>query len=273
MRLHGYRLRAMSCLGGARSGRAPRHRCVVDGVELRPRSARAPASPRAGGDVFDRALAGPGGRASRRIVQDLEGNVQLAVMRGRRPGARPRRAAPAGAPLLLRARRGRAAAGAAARRRVRILVAGIGNVFLGDDGFGVALAAAARRRELAARASRSSTSASAAWTSPTRCSELRRRRPARRHAARRGAGDAVRDRAGARTALDVALDAHGMDPVKVLALARALGGVPPRTLVRRLRAADALDRRRRGDRRRAQRARAGGAGRSRAAARASYWTS
>jgi hydrogenase maturation protease len=31
--------------------------------------------------------------------------------------------------------------------------------------------------------------------------------------------------------LDVAPEAHGMDPVKVLALARALGGVPPRTLV------------------------------------------
>jgi Ni,Fe-hydrogenase maturation factor len=29
----------------------------------------------------------------------------------------------------------------------------------------------------------------------------------------------------------VAIDAHGMDPVKVLALARALGGTPPRTLV------------------------------------------
>jgi Ni,Fe-hydrogenase maturation factor len=31
--------------------------------------------------------------------------------------------------------------------------------------------------------------------------------------------------------LDAAPEAHGMDPVKVLALARALGGVPPRTLV------------------------------------------
>jgi hydrogenase maturation protease len=30
---------------------------------------------------------------------------------------------------------------------------------------------------------------------------------------------------------EVAIDAHGMDPVKVLALARALGGTPPRTLV------------------------------------------
>jgi len=29
----------------------------------------------------------------------------------------------------------------------------------------------------------------------------------------------------------VPIDAHGMDPVKVLGLARALGGTPPRTLV------------------------------------------
>jgi hydrogenase maturation protease len=32
-------------------------------------------------------------------------------------------------------------------------------------------------------------------------------------------------------AIDVQPEAHGMDPVKVLALARALGGTPPRTLV------------------------------------------
>jgi hydrogenase maturation protease len=30
---------------------------------------------------------------------------------------------------------------------------------------------------------------------------------------------------------EVALDAHGMDPVKVLAMVRSLGGEPPRTLI------------------------------------------
>ena len=46
------------------------------------------------------------------------------------------------------------------------------------------------------------------------------------------ARDAVRDRARPRRR-PPDVDAHGMDPVKVLALARALGGPLPRTLVRR----------------------------------------
>ena len=97
--------------------------------------------PRAGGDVFDLALAGRTAVVEG-IEQDMEGNVQLAVIvdddpgrdlgERRQPGHRfffsPEEVEPLG---------GRRAA----RRRPRaILVAGIGNVFLGDDGFGVAVA-------------------------------------------------------------------------------------------------------------------------------------
>ena len=39
-------------------------------------------------------------------------------------------------------------------------------------------------------------------------------------------------------AVDAGVDAHGMDPVKVLGLARALGGPLPRTLVVAVRARD-----------------------------------
>src|SRR5919202_1079991 len=90
-----------------------------------------------------------------------------------------------------------------ARPGRRVLVAGIGNVFLGDDGFGVALAGRLAQRRLPA-------------------------------------GVDVVDFGIRGMDLAYALpdedeksvpDAHGMDPVKVLALTRALGGLPPRTLV------------------------------------------
>ena len=87
-----------------------------------------------------------------------------------------------------------------------------------------------RAQRAAGRRARSSTSASAAWTSPTRCRTATTRscsstprRAASRRARLRDRARARRGRAGARRAR------HG--PGEVLALARALGGRPPRTLV------------------------------------------
>ena len=119
----------------------------------------------------------------------------------------------------------------------RILVAGIGNIFLGDDGFGPEVIRVPRRRADAATpmaaASRSSTTASGACTSPTTCSSdwdalvL---------------VDAVPDR-GAPGTLHVfeadhetlsptaGLEAHSMDPAAVFATLTALGGTAPRTIV------------------------------------------
>ena len=119
---------------------------VVDGVELR-RSSRVRLRPRAGGDVLDLALAGRDGGGRERSRRTSTGNVQLAVTVVGRPGARPRRPQAARAPLLLRAR---ARSSRSATSATRVLVAGIGNVFLGDDGFGVALADRLARRELPA---------------------------------------------------------------------------------------------------------------------------
>src|SRR5688572_8624037 len=100
---------------------------VVDGVELRRRS-RVRLRPRAGRTAV---IEG--------IDQDLEGNLQLAVTveddpgrdlgKRRQPGHRfffsPEEVEPlAGEP-------------AEVSPTTRVLVAGIGNVFLGDDGFGV----------------------------------------------------------------------------------------------------------------------------------------
>jgi hydrogenase maturation protease len=203
---------------------------AVDGVELR-RGSRVRLRPRARGDVFDLVLAD---RLAviEAIEQDMDDTVHLVVTveddpgrdlgEERRPGHRfffspeevePVRDDPLGRP--------------AARR---ILVAGIGNVFLGDDGFGVALAARLAQRTLPPGVE--------VVDFGIRGMDL---------AYALGEGyDAVvlldaapRDeRPGTLSVIeaeideaDVAVDAHGMDPVKVLALARALGGSPPRTLV------------------------------------------
>jgi hydrogenase maturation protease len=204
---------------------------VVDGVELR-RGSRVRMRPRAGGDVFDLVLAGRVGIVDS-IEEDTEGNVHLTVTAAddpgrdlgerRQPGHRfffsPDEVEPLGG-----------ADGRGAAPAQRILVAGIGNVFLGDDGFGVALADRLARRELPAGVEvvdygiRGMDLALALQENLDVVVLL--------DATPRG-GDP-----GTLYVIEpvidpdeLALDAHGMDPVKVLALARALGGSPPRTLV------------------------------------------
>ena len=127
------------------------------------------------------------------IDQDLEGDVELAAAIDNDPGR----------DLGLRRHPGRrfffspdeveplCGDDGPRRRRDRILVAGIGNVFLGDDGFGVTLADRLAAPLAGREASRSSTTASAAWTSPTRCRDGwdTGGDPARHDAAPPGAGD------------------------------------------------------------------------------------
>jgi hydrogenase maturation protease len=186
---------------------------TVDGVELRRRS-RVRLRPRAGGDVFDLALAGRVGTVYG-IEEDIDGNVQLAVVvDAAQPDRRfffsPAEVEPVVGP--------------------RILVAGIGNVFLGDDGFGVELASRLAERPLPDGAE--------VVDFGIRGMDLA-------YALLEGYDAAVLLDATPRgeppgtlyviepdvEAADVAPEAHGMDPVKVLALARTLGGAPPRTLV------------------------------------------
>jgi len=189
---------------------------LVDGVELRRRS-RVRLRPRETADLWDRALAGRAASVEA-IVQDLEGQVQLAVSvdddPGRDLGTRRRfYFSPAEVEPL---------PGGA-----RVLVAGIGNVFLGDDGFGVALAQRVgdlgegvdvvdfgiRGMDLAYALGEYDAAVLLDATP------------------RGQAPGTLYMIVPSLEALDVAPEAHGMDPVKVLALARALGGVPPRTLV------------------------------------------
>jgi len=202
---------------------------VVDGVELRRRS-RVRLRPRAGGDVFDLALAGRTAFVEG-IETDMEGNVQLTITveddpgrdlgERRRPGHRFFFAPDEVEPL--------AEEPAVARRR--ILVAGIGNVFLGDDGFGVALAGRLARSELGPG---------------VEVVDFGIRGLDLAHALLDGYDAVVLLDATPRGEPpgtlyvieprledgELALDTHGVDPVKVLAIARGLGGDPlPRVLV------------------------------------------
>jgi hydrogenase maturation protease len=203
---------------------------TVDGVELRRRS-RVRLRPRAGGDVFDLALAGRTA-AIEGIDQDMEGNIRLAITVDddpgrdlgdrRQPGHRfffsPEEVEPLdGEPP-------------ADMPAMTILVAGIGNVFMADDGFGVALADRLARREL---------------PPGVEVVDFGIRGMDLAYAMQDGYDVVVLLDATPRGQPpgtlyviepeldddDVGIDAHGMDPVKVLALARALGGRPPRTLV------------------------------------------
>jgi hydrogenase maturation protease len=193
---------------------------VVDGVELRRRS-RVRLRPRAGGDVLDLALAGRTALVEA-IETDMEGNVALAVTVDG-GGSRKLFFAPSEVEPLAGE-----APEVAARR---ILVAGIGNVFLGDDGFGVALAGRLARMELGAG---------------VRVIDFGIRGMDLAYALLEGYEAAVLLDATPRGAppgtlyviepeLDdgeVGLDTHGMDPVKVLATARGLADGPlPRVLV------------------------------------------
>jgi hydrogenase maturation protease len=206
---------------------------LVDGVALRARS-RVRLRPRAGGDIMDLALAG---RVAviEGIDQDTDGNVSLAVVvvddpgrdlgERRQPGHRfffaPEEVEPLGDD------------DAAQVAATRVLVAGIGNAFLGDDGFGVALAGRLARRVLPAGVEvvdygiRGMDLACAMQDEGLDAVVML-------DAAPRG------EAPGTLTVIEPDLggvsphvDAHGMDPVSVLALARELGGAArlPRTLV------------------------------------------
>jgi hydrogenase maturation protease len=209
---------------------------VVDGVELRARS-RVRLRPRPGGDVLDLALAGRTAIVEG-IDQDTDGNLSLAVVVADDPGRELGELRQPGhrfffAPDEVEPAREDDVDGGAAGTPVpaRVLVAGIGNAFLGDDGFGVALADRLARRALPAGVEvvdfgiRGLDLAYAMQDEALEAVVLL-------DAAPRGlAPGTVSVIEPDLDGLAPDVDAHGMDPVKVLALARELGGRLPRTLL------------------------------------------
>lgn len=203
---------------------------LVEGVELR-RGSRVRLAPRpGGGDLFDLALQGRSAVIDA-IEEDTDGNVQIAVTveddpgrdlgAARQPGHRFFFSAEELIPLPVDE--------PSPAAQPRVLVAGIGNVFLGDDGFGVAVVDRLSRAELPS------------WVKVAdygiRGMDLAYALADYKLAIlvdavpRGGPPGTVYVIEATLDDLEPTVDTHGMDPVKVLALARELGELPERVIV------------------------------------------
>ena len=206
--------------------RRPGARSVqVDGVELR-RGSRVRLCPQGrGGDVFDDALTGRVAIVCS-LETDLEGAVQLAVTLDDDPGRDLGEARQPGHRFFFSLAEVEPLPGGTPPPRV--LVAGIGNAFLGDDGFGVALARRLLDRPL---------------PDGVEVKDFGIRGVELAYALQDYDAvlllDAVPRGVAPGTLMVIepdggderGLDAHAMDPVRVLAFARELGRMPERVLV------------------------------------------
>jgi len=203
---------------------------TVDGVELRRRS-RVRLRPR-GRDVWDIALEGRVAVVEE-LVESMEGDVQLAVTVEDDPGRTlgeqrqighrfffsPQELEPLPLP-------------AAPPQGPRVLVAGIGNVFFGDDGFGVAVA-----QRLAASALPPVVDAvdygirGMDLAYALRDYDVAILVDAVPRGGAPGTVYVIEPDTEGTERTEAGPDAHAMDPVKVLALARGLGDPLPRVLV------------------------------------------
>jgi hydrogenase maturation protease len=201
---------------------------TVEGVEIG-RGSRVVLRPRAGGDIMDVALNGKVGVVER-VEEDFEGHVHLAVVIEGDPGRDMGEARLPGHRFFFVPEDVEPMAGPPPPR-TRVLVAGIGNVFLADDGFGVEVATLLTREELPAgvevrdfgiRGLALAYELQEGWDAVVLVDAVPRGgEPGTLYVIEPDIED------GQMTAMD----AHGMDPVKVLGLARSLGSLPPRILV------------------------------------------
>jgi hydrogenase maturation protease len=199
----------------------------VAGVEVG-RGSRVVLRPRAGADVLDRAIAGKVAVVDR-VDEDMEGSVQLAVVVEDDPGRDLGELRQPGHRFFFSPEEVEPLAGQAAPA-TRVLVAGIGNIFMGDDAFGVEVARRLAERPLPVGVD---------------VGDFGIRGMDLMYALGEGYDAAVfvdavphGEPPGTLSVIEPRLDdaeatpdAHGMDPVKVLSLARQLGSVPERVLI------------------------------------------
>jgi hydrogenase maturation protease len=200
---------------------------TVSGVEVG-RGSRVVLRPREGADIFDRAIAGRVAVVDR-VDEDMEGLVQLAVVVEDDPGRDLGEMRQPGHRFFFSPEEVEPLAGQE-QPVARVLVAGIGNIFMGDDAFGVEVA-----RRLAGLD----------WPAGVDVADFGIRGVDLMYALGEGYDAAVfvdavprGEPAGTLSVIEpevegsgATLDAHGMDPVKVLALARQIGSVPERILI------------------------------------------
>jgi hydrogenase maturation protease len=204
---------------------------AVGGQTIR-KGSRVRLRPNAGGDIFDLALADRLAVVEG-IDEDAEGKLHVSVTLDDDPGRDLGTARILGHRFFFGLDEVEPVDGSAveAPARARILVAGIGNIFLGDDGFGVEVARrlAEQRRlpdgvEVRDFGIRGMDLAYALQDDYDTVVFV--------DAAPRGERPGTVSLVEPELELDeVVMDTHGMDPLRVLALANALGRIPERVLV------------------------------------------
>jgi hydrogenase maturation protease len=203
---------------------------TVAGQTIR-KGSRVRLRPRAGGDIFDLALADRLAVVEG-IDEDTDGKIHVSVTLDDDPGRDLGTARILGHRFFFGLDEVEPMQGdeEACPVPARILVAGIGNIFLGDDGFGVEVA-----RRLAERG----------LPDGVDVRDFGIRGLDLAYALQEGYDTVIFVDAAPRgeepgtvslvepelDLEDVMLDTHGMDPLRVLALARALGGMPESVLV------------------------------------------
>jgi hydrogenase maturation protease len=200
---------------------------TVAGVEVG-RGSRVVLRPRAGADILDQAIAGKVAVVDR-VDEDMEGGVQLAVVVEDDPGRDLGERRQPGHRFFFSPEEVEPLAGHA-EPSTRVLVAGIGNIFMGDDAFGVEVARRLADRPLPAGVD---------------VGDFGIRGMDLMYALGEGYDAAVfvdavprGETPGTLSVIEPRFDegeatpdAHGMDPVKVLSLARQLGSAPQRVLI------------------------------------------
>jgi hydrogenase maturation protease len=211
-------------------GRPSAARANVGGIEIG-KGSHVRLRPREGGDILDLALEGRMAVVEA-VEETAEGELHVAVTLDDDPGRDLGDARFPGHRFFFRVDEVEPIEqhGTKQEPEPRILVAGIGNIFLGDDGFGVAVARRLTRRALPAGVEvadfgiRGMDLAYALQSGYDAVvfvdTAARGERPGTISLIEPEVGDE-----------EVTIDTHGMDPLRVLGLARALGRVPSRVLV------------------------------------------
>jgi hydrogenase maturation protease len=203
---------------------------TVDGQTIR-RGSRVRLRPNAGGDIFDLALADRLAVVDG-IDQDAEGKLHVSVTLDDDPGRDLGGKGVLGHRFFFGLDEVEPVADSSGQSsaRGRILIAGIGNIFLGDDGFGVEVAQRLAARTLPAGVE--------VQDFGIRGMDLAYQLQEEYDAvvfvdaAPRGEPPGTVSLIEPELDLEeVVIDTHGMDPLRVLALANALGRIPERVLV------------------------------------------